>query len=298
LAIVVGLLSARYVTRPLAALGAAVERMAGGELSARAPNERQDEFGRLAWQFNCMAEQLETTVGQLAADREALRRFMADASHELRTPLTALKTFGQIWTSSPRMRNQPEAAMWRATSEQINRLDALTQGLLDLSRLDAHLAEGDFISDDLRPLLRRSRLAFEPLMADKGLVFAMALPESQVVARHDPAFLQRAVDNLLGNALKFTPEGGRVSIGLEEDGEWVRIWVRDSGPGIPDSELRYIFDRFYRGPNSAGTEGSGLGLAIVQAVAEAHGGHVAVDCTQGCCFTMYLPQTESSKGSG
>jgi signal transduction histidine kinase len=188
--------------------------------------------------------------------------------------------------------------MWRATREQIDRLDALTQGLLDLSRLDANLAEGDFVLEDLRPLLERSRLVFQPLMVEKGLPFTMALPVSQVVVRHDPAFLQRAVDNLLSNALKFSPEGCRVSVGLEEDCEWVRIWVRDTGPGIPESELQVIFDRFYRGRNSAGTEGSGLGLAIVQAVAEAHGGHVTVDCTQGCCFTLYLPLTESLKGAG
>jgi two-component system sensor histidine kinase BaeS len=289
LAIAAGLLSARYVTRPLAALGAAAEQMAAGELSARAPNRRRDEFGQLARQFNQMAEQLETTVAQLAADREALRRFIADASHELRTPLTALKAFGQIWTSSPRMRDQPEAAMWRASSEQIDRLDALTQGLLDLSRLDADLPEGEFVPDDVRPLLERSRLAFEPLMAKKGLAFEVMLPDAPVVVRHDATFLQRAVDNLLGNALKFAPAGGRVQVGLDVDGEWVRIRVRDSGPGISEDELPYIFERFYRGRGSAGTEGSGLGLAIVKAVAETHGGHVTVECTDGCCFTVYLP---------
>jgi signal transduction histidine kinase len=289
LAIAAGLLSARYVTRPLAALGAAAEQMAAGELSARAPNRRRDEFGRLAQQFNQMAEQLETTVAQLAADREALRRFIADASHELRTPLTALKTFGQIWTSSPRMRDQPEAAMWRASSEQIDRLDALTQGLLDLSRLDADLPDGEFVPEDVRPLLERSRLAFGPLMARKGLAFEVVLPDEPVVARHDAAFLQRAVDNLLSNALKFAPAGGRVEVGLEAEGDWVRIRVRDSGPGIPEEELPYIFERFYRGRSSAGTEGSGLGLAIVKAVAETHQGKVTVECNDGCCFTLHLP---------
>jgi signal transduction histidine kinase len=289
LAIAAGLLSARYVTRPLAALGAAAERMAAGELSARAPNQRRDEFGRLAQQFNQMAEKLETTVGQLAADREALRRFIADASHELRTPLTALKTFGQIWTSRSRMRDEPEAAMWRASSEQIERLDALTQGLLDLSRLDADLPEGEFVPEDVRPLLERSRLAFKPLMAEKGLAFEVVLPDAPVVVRHDATFLQRAVDNLISNALKFAPAGGRVDVELEADGAWVRVRVRDSGPGIPEDELSYIFERFYRGRSSAGTEGSGLGLAIVKAVAETHGGHVSVQCTDGCCFTLNLP---------
>jgi signal transduction histidine kinase len=207
----------------------------------------------------------------------------------LRTPLTALKTFGQIWTSSPRMRDQPEAAMWRASSEQIDRLDALTQGLLDLSRLDADLPDGEFVPEDVRPLLERSRLAFGPLMARKGLAFEVVLPDEPVVARHDAAFLQRAVENLLSNALKFAPAGGRVEVGLEAEGDWVRIRVRDSGPGIPEEELPYIFDRFYRGRSSAGTEGSGLGLAIVKAVAETHQGKVTVECNDGCCFTLHLP---------
>lgn len=289
LAVAAGLLSARYVTRPLAELGAAAERMACGQLSARAPSRRKDEFGHLARQFNQMAEQLEKTVSQLADDREALRRFIGDASHELRTPLTALKAFSQIWTLSPRMREQPEAEMWRASIDQIERLDALTQGLLDLSRLDAHLPGDELAPDDIRPLLEKSRLAIEPLMAEKGLTFEAVLPEVPVVVRHDATFLRRAVDNLLGNALKFTPAGGQVRAGIEADENWVHIWVRDSGPGIPECELPYIFDRFYRGRSAAGTEGSGLGLAIVRAVAETHGGHVTLDSSDGCCFILHLP---------
>jgi signal transduction histidine kinase len=126
-------------------------------------------------------------------------------------------------------------------------------------------------------------------MARKGLAFEVVLPDEPVVARHDAAFLQRAVENLLSNALKFAPAGGRVEVGLEAEGDWVRIRVRDSGPGIPEEELPYIFDRFYRGRSSAGTEGSGLGLAIVKAVAETHQGKVTVECNDGCCFTLHLP---------
>ncbi len=292
LALAVGIFSARQLTRPLAALGAAAERMAAGDLSARAPNHRRDEFGQLARRFNRMAERLQATVDRLAADREALRRFIADASHELRTPLTALKTFNAIWSRDPKMKARPEAAMLQANAEQIERLDALTQGLLDLSRLDADLSPDDFVCEDVRAPVRRAESAFRPLMEEKGLDLTLDVPEAPAVVSYNLTYLRRAVDNLLNNACKFTPAGGRVSLGLEQGEEEVRIWVHDSGPGIPSDELPYIFDRFYRGGGAAGSEGSGLGLAIVQAVAQAHHGRVTVDCTSGCRFTLHLPRPE------
>lgn len=290
LAVVVGLLWARQINRPLAALGAAAERMAAGDLAARAPAGRRDEFGQLARRFNGMAERLQTTVEQLKAEQETLRRFIADASHELRTPLTALKSLNTVLLGAPDLAHGPHAGMMQAGTQQIERLDALTQGLLDLSRLDTELSPGDLICEDLRPLLGRAAAAFRPLMAEKGLELTVDFPAVPALARHDPVYLRRAVDNLLGNALKFTPPGGRVALALERAGGELCVSVTDTGPGIPTDELARIFDRFFRGRAAAGTEGSGLGLAIVQAVARAHSGRVTVDCSEGCRFTLHLPE--------
>ena len=146
----------------------AAEQMAAGDLSARAPNHRQDEFGQLARQFNQMADQLQKTVERLAADREALRRFIADASHELRTPITALKTFNAIWSWEPGQGERPDLEMLQANASQIERLDALTQGLLDLSRLDSELSGVEFVHEDICPLLERAESVIRPLMLEKG----------------------------------------------------------------------------------------------------------------------------------
>ncbi len=289
LAVVVGLITARQLTRPLALLGGAAEQMAAGDLSARAPNGRRDEFGQLARQFNQMAEALQANLERLAADREALRRFIADASHELRTPLTALKSFNALLTRESRLDEAKTAELQQASGEQIARLDALTQGLLDLSRLNASLSAEEMIVDDLQPIIQRAASVFRPLMAEMGQTLSVSLPADPIPALHDPAYLRRAIDNLLGNALKFTPAGGQISIGLELQGDEIEIWVADDGPGISEEELPQVFDRFYRGRNAAGTEGSGLGLAIVKAVALAHGGRVAADGSAGTRISIFVP---------
>ena len=237
-----------------------------------------------------MADKLQANVERLAADREALRRLIADASHELRTPLTALKSFSALLARDSHMKEAPETAdLLHASAEQIVRLEALTQGLVHLSRLDAALSSDELIIDDLHPTLERAAAAFRPLMAEKGLVLSRAIPADPVPALHDPAYLRRAVDNLLSNALKFTPAGGQVLIGLERQGDEIEIWVQDDGPGIPAGEIPQIFDRFFRGSIAAGTEGSGLGLAIVKAVALAHGGRVAAEGSAGARVSLFLP---------
>jgi signal transduction histidine kinase len=244
-----------------------------------------------------MADKLQANVERLAADRETLRRFIADASHELRTPLTALKSFNALLLREgdvPRPEEAPASAdLLRASAEQIERLDALTQGLLDLSRLDAALSLVASITDDLRPLVERSAAAIRPLMAEKGLTLTFSTPAEPVTATHDPVYLRRAVDNLLNNALKFTPAGGQIQMGMERGEEETEIWVQDDGPGVPADELPQIFHRFFRGRVAAGTEGSGLGLAIVKAVAQAHGGRVEATSpaeeSAGTRVSLFLP---------
>ncbi len=118
------------------------------------------------------------------------------------------------------------------------------------------------------------------------LTFDLTLPETPVTVQGDEAQLQRALGNLLDNAIKFTTEGGTVSVGLRREGEWVKLWVEDTGIGIPEDDLPHLFSRFHRGRNTAAYPGSGLGLAIV----EAHGGRVVADNTaQGARFTLRLP---------
>ena len=291
MAVVVGLLVSRGLSAPLRELATAAGQMSSGDLSIRAPVRGEDEIGQLAGQFNRMAERLEASFSELAAERDALRRFIADASHALRTPITALKNFNDLLQGAAAEDPAARAEFLTESQVQLERLEWITRNLLDLSRLDAGLIDLDLADHDVGELLDAAASAFKPLAQDIRITFSIRLPTPPLELRCDRARIELALSNLLDNAFKYTPPGGQVEIGAVPTGEGVQLWVRDSGPGIAPEDLPHIFERFYRGRNNH-TEGSGLGLAIVQSVAQAHGGQVSAQSEPGTgsLFVIELPQ--------
>jgi len=292
--VAIGLAVSHGVSAPVRQLTAAADRMSGGDLSARAPVHGRDEIGQLAGQFNQMAGRLEASFAELASERDALRRFVADASHELRTPITALKSFNDLLQGAAADDPDARAEFLAESQVQIERLEWITRNLLDLSRLDAGLAALDLAEHDARDLIRATVHTFRAAAGEKGVDLALQLPTWALILCCDRARIELALSNLVENAIKFTPAGGRVEVGADADPDAVRLWVRDTGIGIDPEDLPHVFERFYRGRSAgrhAPTEGSGLGLAIVQSVVQAHGGRVSVESTPGVgsTFVMELP---------
>jgi signal transduction histidine kinase len=293
LAALVGLLVGRGLTAPLRRLSAAAGQMSGGDLSIRAPVRGRDEIGDLARQFNQMAERLEASFAALAAERDSLRRFIADASHELRTPVTALKNFNELLQGAAADDAAARAEFLGESQIQLDRLEWITHNLLDLSRLDAGLVTLDLDSHDVGDLLKTSTAAFRPLAQEKNVTLSVKEPPSPLEITCDRARIELALSNLLDNGLKFTPPGGQVEIGAEQAGpdeNGVRLWVQDSGLGIAPADQPRIFERFYRGEET-NDQGSGLGLAIVRSIVQAHGGDVTVESKPGVGsrFVIKLP---------
>jgi signal transduction histidine kinase len=298
LAVVVASILARRFTAPLRRLTEAARALAEGDLDRRVPADRARtgaaEITELSRQFNAMAAQVQETMDVIVRDRDRSREFLADVSHELRTPLAALRTFNELLREKAGEDPVARTEFLESSAQQLERLDWLAQNLLELSKLDSGLVRLDLRPDDLRATVLSAAEQAEAAARRRGVGLTTELPEGTLVVRHDPPRIGQVVSNLVGNALKFTPRGGSVTVKLAPHrGGGARIQVIDTGVGIDPAEMPRIFDRFFRGSrsNEARGSGSGLGLAIARSIVEMHGGRIAVESRvgSGSTFTVTLP---------
>ncbi len=288
LAALVGLSVVRSLTAPLAGLAAAAERMGQGDLTARAPVAGGAELEQLARQFNHMATELEASFGHLAQERDTLRRFIADASHELRTPITALKNFVELLQGPAAHDAAAREEFLRESQAQLERLEWITANLLDLSRVEAGLIEPDRRPTPVADLLESAAAPFRPRAQEQGITLGTVPPAESLVIALDRPRVELALGNLIDNALRATPPGGRITVMAEADTAEVHFVVEDTGHGVAPEDQPHIFERFYRGANG----GTGLGLAIVRSVAQAHKGRAWLDATgpTGSRFVIAIPR--------
>ncbi|POM22602.1 Signal transduction histidine-protein kinase/phosphatase MprB [Actinomadura rubteroloni] len=264
-----GLMIARASLRPVDELTDAVEHIARTEdLGTPIPAHGADEIARLSRSFNLM-------TSALAASRERQRQLIADAGHELRTPLTSLRTnIDLLLRSEQTGRELPAGTRHRllvSVKAQMVELSSLVGDLLELGRPDERGPEQAAVAlhEVVGRAVERARLRGPGLRVDAAV--------EPWFVRGDPGSLERAVVNLLDNAVKFSPPGGTVRVRLA-GGELV---VADEGPGIPAADVPHVFERFWRSPSARSLPGSGLGLSIVARVARETGGRVAVDRADG-----------------
>jgi len=265
LAAALAALLVRRALRPLARLSSAARSIAAtGDASRRLPDlPARDEVGDLAETLNAMLASLERA-------REAERRFVGDASHELRTPLTALRG-----NAAYVARHGADPDVIADLERDAERLSGLLDGLLALAREDAATA----------PLEEGIRLDRVARTAAGGDPLVELTAPAAVTVRGDRVALQRLVENLLENARRHGPEGGRVRLSVRGGDGQALVEVSDEGPGPAPGEAERTFERFWRAPGARG-EGSGLGLAIVRVTAERHGGRAGVE---GSRFWVELP---------
>ncbi|WP_245182527.1 sensor histidine kinase [Streptomyces montanisoli] len=266
-----GLWVARTGLRPVDGLTRAVEHVARTEdLSVRIPVDGEDEIARLSRSFNSM-------TAALASSRERQSQLIADAGHELRTPLTSLRTNIELLARSEETGRaippEDRKALMASVKAQMSELAALIGDLQELSRPDALAAsqvQVVALHEIVEQALGRARLRGPDLVIDATI--------AGWYVRAEPATLERAVVNVLDNAVKFSPKGGTVEVVLDGQG---RLTVRDHGPGIPPEDLPHVFERFWRSPSARSLPGSGLGLAIVARTVQQAGGEISLDPADG-----------------
>lgn len=284
---------ARSITRPLHALTRASEAIARGHYDQEIVARRSDEVGRLAGAFNDMARQVGRSHIQM-------RTLIANVSHDLKTPLTSILGFSQALRDGAVAGPEQAVETGAIIHEEAERVQALVDDLLYLSEIEAGQVVLARDAVDLGALALRSARRFEPALRARNVTLLLEAPIEErgvppLRVLGDSAKLERVLDNLLDNARKYTPDGGRVLVrGHIEPATpaLVRVDVFNSGSSIPPEDLPRVFERFYR-MDRARTRagGSGLGLAIARELAELHGGTLTAGSdSMGVTFTLRLPR--------
>lgn len=284
MALIVGGLLFRSIIHPLQQLTAASRAIARGDLSARAPVRGNDEVAHLARAFNQMAE-------SLARAEEARRNQTRDLAHELRTPLTVLRGTLEAMLDGvyPADRENLTAAL-----AQVSTLSRLVEDLRLLAQADAGELTLYKAPLDIGAFLEEVVEAHRSAAQEKGIALSLERPGALPLVLADRDRLAQVMGNLLTNALRHTPPGGRITVRVADRGREVVVAVADTGPGVPPEDLPHLFERSWWQSRSRATGGSGLGLSIARHIVEAHKGHIWAEPTPGGGLTVAfaLPTAE------
>jgi two-component system phosphate regulon sensor histidine kinase PhoR len=304
-AVLAAALVARAIARRFTAVADHAGELARGNFRARLPETGSLEFGQLAQTLNRTAEELQKTVEQLQREHAEIERvervrkdFVINVSHELRTPLASIQGYAETLMDGALSDPAHNLRFLGIIRHNAERLARITQDLLTLSRVEQKRQKFDFEPCSVNGLLKQAIELMRP-MAEKGEI-RLELESGPVDADVwcDSEAVSQILSNLLDNAIKYTPAGGRIAVGAEARGSFVELYVRDTGIGIPAAELPRLFERFYRVDKARSRElgGTGLGLSIVKHLVAAHNGSTRVESRtgEGSTFFFTLPADESA----
>jgi heavy metal sensor kinase len=279
---------ARRSLVPLEVMASRAEQITAANLQQRLPVENpSDEVGHLARVFNSVLDRLQESF-------ERLKRFTSDASHELRTPLSAIRSVGEVG-----LQRSETPADYQDTIgsmlEEVNRLTRLVENLLEISRADAGQVQPGLAVISPLDVVREVATVLDVLVEEKALQLSLSGDE-HVSVKGDRLLLRQALMNVLHNAVKYTPAGGRISVQVTEHSGFGVVQITDSGPGIPVEHRTKVFDRFYRTDTARArdTGGAGLGLSIARWALQVQGGEIKVDdSVEGTAFRIQLPMANT-----
>ena len=274
-------LTSRSTTNPIRELTLATREIARGNFDVTVDiGDRVEEWGELQRNFNLMAAELRSN--------EYLRKdFISNVSHQLKTPLSILSGYASLLEEGG-LTPEEEAEYSAVIARESQRLVGLIDDMLRLSRIDHREIQPKAEVFPLGESLRRVVLQLEPRWSRAGLEVEADIPDMDCTG--DEELLSQVWSNLLDNAVKFTPAGGKIGVSLRKTENGAEITVSDTGPGMDEETLSRVFEQFYQGDTSHRTQGNGLGLAMVKKIASLHGGSVSVDTApgRGSCFTVVL----------
>ena len=276
----------RIVTKPIKALSEGIAHMSVGDFSHRVIIRGHSEYAQLAAAFNMMSEKLENL------DRSR-SQFVSNASHELKTPLATMKILIESLIYQDAFDPDMTREFLTDINKEIDRLNSVIGDLLTLVNMDSGEMRLRLSDLQLDEMLAETVKRLTPLAGNRDIALTLEAHAAPIV-EGDSSKIQQVFYNLIDNAIKYTPSGGRVRVELGENARFAIIKVSDTGIGIPQSEIAHVFDRFYRvdKARSRETGGTGLGLSIVQQIVQLHGGQINVQSVEdkGSVFTVTLPK--------
>ena len=284
IALLLGRLAARWLGRPVTAVGEAAGRLARGDFSVRVPMPKHtsEQMRRLTRDFNAMAESL-SSVEYLQRD------FTSSVSHEIKTPVAAIHACAQLM-KLPGLSEEERQEYASAILRESRRLSRLSDSLLRLTRLENQSAPPHRTRYRIGEQLREICASLLPAMEEKRIALETDVPDALAVADED--LMAQVFYNLLDNAVKFAPEGGSIRVRMQRTPQQLAVTVSDTGCGMDEQTVRHIFEKFYQADSSHATQGVGLGLALVRRIVQLHGGRIQVDSEpgRGSVFEIVLPQ--------
>jgi signal transduction histidine kinase len=284
LTVLLSALIARSIVRPLARMTRASEEMARGRYQQRIELGRHDEVGRLASAFNAMAE-------QVSRSDQMMRDLLANVAHELKTPLTSIQGFSQALTEAAVHSTEEYERAGRIINDEAERMRRLVEDLLYLSQIESGQVRMEHEPVDVRALLYNCLERVVRRAQEMGLQLRLVAADSMPPVIGDERRLEQVVTNLLDNALRYTPRGGRITLRARFRTGKIEVTVHNTGSYIPPEDLSRVFERFYRADRARTGRNGGLGLAIVSEIVGAHGGQVEAVSSQatGTEFRFTLP---------